>query len=59
MLDFKKKKIAHARSQLDFMNAPEGYSDLIVRVTGYSDYFVDLDEYHQQEIIDRTTQKEF
>ncbi len=39
--------------------APDDYSDLLVRVAGYSDYFVDLDEYHQQEIIDRTTQKGF
>ncbi len=39
--------------------APDDYADLLVRVAGYSDYFVDLDEYHQQEIIDRTTQKGF
>ncbi len=39
--------------------APDEYSDLLVRVAGYSDYFVDLDEYHQQEIINRTTQKGF
>jgi len=39
--------------------APDDYADLLVRVAGYSDYFVDLDEYHQQEIIDRTTQEGF
>ena len=39
--------------------APDEYRDLLVRVAGYSDYFVDLDEYHQQEIINRTTQKGF
>ncbi|MBW2611914.1 MAG: glycyl radical protein [Deltaproteobacteria bacterium] len=39
--------------------SPDDYTDLLVRVAGYSDYFVDLDEYHQQEIIDRTTQKGF
>ena len=39
--------------------APEDYSDLLVRVAGYSDYFVDLDEHHQQEIIDRTAQTDF
>ena len=39
--------------------APDDYADLLVRVAGYSDYFVDLDEYHQQEIIERTTQKGF
>ena len=38
---------------------PDDYSDLLVRVAGYSDYFVDLDEFHQQEIIDRTAQKGF
>ena len=34
--------------------SPDEYRDLLVRVAGYSDYFVDLDEYHQQEIIERT-----
>ncbi len=33
---------------------PEKYSDLIVRVAGYSDYFVDLGEDLQDEIIRRT-----
>ena len=33
---------------------PEKYSDLIVRVAGYSDYFVDLGEDLQNEIIRRT-----
>ncbi|MEN8245124.1 MAG: trans-4-hydroxy-L-proline dehydratase [Thermodesulfobacteriota bacterium] len=39
--------------------APDDYADLLVRVAGYSDYFVDLDEYHQQEIIERTVQNRF
>jgi formate C-acetyltransferase len=39
--------------------APEKYRDLLVRVAGYSDYFVDLDEYHQEEIIARTEQESF
>ena len=39
--------------------APEKYRDLLVRVAGYSDYFVDLDEYHQEEIIARTEQEIF
>jgi formate C-acetyltransferase len=39
--------------------APDDYADLLVRVAGYSDYFVDLDEFHQQEIIDRTAQEGF
>ena len=33
---------------------PEKYRDLIVRVAGYSDYFVDLSEQLQNEIILRT-----
>jgi formate C-acetyltransferase len=33
---------------------PGEYRSLLVRVAGYSDYFVDLDERHQDEIISRT-----
>lgn len=33
---------------------PGEYKSLLVRVAGYSDYFVDLDERHQDEIISRT-----
>jgi formate C-acetyltransferase len=36
--------------------APDEHRDLLVRVAGYSDYFVDLDQYHQEEIISRTAQ---
>jgi formate C-acetyltransferase len=39
--------------------APEEYRDLLVRVAGYSDYFVDLDIDHQEEIIARTGHKAF
>ncbi len=39
--------------------SPDEYRDLLVRVAGYSDYFVDLDEYHQQEIIERTEHESF
>ena len=35
---------------------PEDYRSLLVRVAGYSDYFVDLDRNHQEEIISRTAQ---
>lgn len=35
---------------------PEEYRNLLVRVAGYSDYFVDLDLDHQEEIIRRTGQ---
>ena len=37
--------------------APDDYRDLLVRVAGYSDYFIDLDEFHQEEIIARTENK--
>lgn len=38
---------------------PENYKDLIVRVAGYSDYFVNLGEELQEEIIRRTEQSDF
>ncbi len=37
---------------------PENYRDLIVRVAGYSDYFNDLSEDLQNEIIERTAHQE-
>jgi trans-4-hydroxy-L-proline dehydratase len=37
---------------------PEKYRDLIVRVAGYSDYFVNLNRDLQNEIIARTEQTE-
>ena len=37
--------------------APENYGNLRVRVSGFSDYFVKLNEAIQNDIIDRTTQK--
>ena len=43
----------------DAQKHPENYRDLLVRVAGYSDYFVDLDQYHQEEIISRTAQETF
>lgn len=39
--------------------APGDYRDLLVRVAGYSDYFIDLDKQHQEEIIARTGQETF
>ncbi len=36
---------------------PDDYRNLLVRVAGYSDYFVDLDKDHQEEIIRRTEQE--
>jgi formate C-acetyltransferase len=38
---------------------PDEYRDLLVRVAGYSDYFVDLDADHQEEIISRTQHDSF
>jgi len=38
---------------------PDQYRDLIVRVAGYSDYFCDLSEALQNEIIARTTHQAF
>jgi formate C-acetyltransferase len=38
----------------DAQKHPEKYRDLIVRVAGYSDYFVDLNAELQNEIIKRT-----
>ncbi len=40
----------------DAQAAPEKYTDLIVRVAGYSDYFVDIGKELQEEIISRTAQ---
>jgi len=37
----------------DAQKNPENYKDLIVRVAGYSDYFNDLGEDLQNEIIER------
>ena len=38
---------------------PNNYRDLIVRVAGYSDYFIDLSKDLQDEIINRTEHLEF
>jgi len=38
---------------------PEEYKDLMVRMAGYSDYFNDMNEDLQQEIIDRTENESF
>jgi len=39
--------------------APDEYRGLLVRVAGYSDYFIDLDRHHQEEIIARTQHESF
>jgi len=43
----------------DAQKHPEKYRDLIVRVAGYSDYFVDCGKELQDEIINRTEHQEF
>ncbi len=43
----------------DAQKRPDAYRGLLVRVAGYSDYFVDLDRNHQEEIIARTAQEGF
>jgi len=43
----------------DAQKHPEKYRDLIVRVAGYSDYFVDLNIELQNEIISRTEHTSF
>ena len=42
---------------LDAQAYPENYSDLVIRVAGYSAYFVDLSKGVQDEIIKRVTQR--
>jgi formate C-acetyltransferase len=51
--------VVNADTLKDAQKHPEKYRDLIVRVAGYSDYFNDLGEELQNEIIRRTTQDEF
>ena len=38
---------------------PEDYKDLLVRMAGYSDYFNDMNEDLQQEVIERTENEAF
>jgi formate C-acetyltransferase len=46
--------VVTAETLRNAQKSPERYRDLIVRVAGYSDYFVDLGEALQNEIIRRT-----
>ena len=48
--------VVAAETLRDAQKHPEKYRDLIVRVAGYSDYFNDLGEDLQNEIIQRTEQ---
>jgi len=51
--------VVSANTLRDAQAHPEKYRDLIVRVAGYSDYFVDLGPELQEEIIRRTEHHEF
>ncbi|MDY7032587.1 MAG: pyruvate formate lyase family protein [Thermodesulfobacteriota bacterium] len=48
--------VVDKETMLDAQKKPENYADLIVRVCGYSAYFVDLSKGLQDEIIKRTEQ---
>ncbi len=50
--------VVNAATLRDAQKHPELYRDLIVRVAGYSDYFNDLGEDLQDEIINRTEHEE-
>jgi len=49
--------VVDVKTLKDAQKNPEKYSNLIVRVAGYSDYFVDIGSELQEEIIARTEQK--
>jgi len=51
--------VVNAKTLRDAQKHPENYRDLIVRVAGYSDYFNDLGEALQNEIIARTEHQGF
>ncbi len=51
--------IVDTQTLLDAQKTPEDYKDLLVRVAGYSDYFNDMTEQLQNEIIARTENEEF
>jgi formate C-acetyltransferase len=51
--------VVNAETLRKAQNEPEKYRDLIVRVAGYSDYFVDLSPELQNEIIRRTEHLSF
>lgn len=51
--------IVDTATLLDAQKNPDNYKDLLVRVAGYSDYFNDMTEQLQNEIIARTENDEF
>ncbi|MCT4601881.1 MAG: glycyl radical protein [Marinifilum sp.] len=51
--------IVDTATLLAAQKCPEDYKDLLVRMAGYSDYFNDMNEDLQQEVIDRTENESF
>jgi formate C-acetyltransferase len=51
--------VVNAETLRDAQKYPEKYRDLMVRVAGYSDYFVDISPELQNEIIKRTEHRSF
>jgi pyruvate-formate lyase len=51
--------VVNAETLRKAQKEPENYRDLIVRVAGYSDYFVNLGLDLQEEIIQRTEHSNF
>jgi formate C-acetyltransferase len=51
--------VVNADTLRDAQKHPEKYRDLLIRVAGYTDYFVNLTEELQNEIIKRTEHKSF
>jgi formate C-acetyltransferase len=51
--------VVNAETLREAQKHPEKYGDLLVRVAGYSDYFVNLSTELQNEIIKRTEHKSF
>ncbi|MHA2603107.1 MAG: glycine radical domain-containing protein, partial [Candidatus Thorarchaeota archaeon SMTZ1-83] len=51
--------VINKETLLEAQQKPEEYRDLIVRVAGYSDYFVNIGKALQNEIIARTEQRRF
>ena len=51
--------IVDTATLLAAQKTPEDYKDLLVRMAGYSDYFNDMNEDLQQEVIDRTENESF
>lgn len=49
--------VVSKKTLLDAQKNPEKYSDLIVRVAGYSAYFTQLSKDVQQDIIERTEER--